>query len=77
MEARHDWETRYNSYPQRRVMNWHVRKFYRWQHWLAVQQNRQFAQLHWATQYNLEFGVNENEWIKFLNLSHSFLLYGL
>lgn len=38
------------------MMNWHVRKWYRWQHFMAVQQGRQFAQCVWATTYNEEFG---------------------
>ncbi len=37
------------------MMNWHVRKFYRWRHWVAVQSGNQMAQCVWATAYNKEF----------------------
>lgn len=38
--------------------NAHVLRWIRWQHFWAVRENRQFAQLHWATQYKLEKGDN-------------------
>ena len=36
-------------------MNWHVRTYYRWKHFMAVRQGRQLAQLVWASEYNREF----------------------
>ena len=36
------------------MMNWHVRKYYRWKHFLAVKQGRQLAQLFWTNKYNRE-----------------------
>lgn len=45
------------------MMNWHVRKYYRWKHFLAVRQGRQLAQWFWAATYNKEFGnVNIIDW---------------
>ncbi len=40
------------------IMNEHVLKWYRWQHFLAVKQGRQFAQSVWARSYNDERGFN-------------------
>jgi len=34
--------------------NDHVLKWMRWQHFMAVRQHRQFAQLVWATEYKIE-----------------------
>lgn len=39
------------------MANAHVLKFYRWQHFLAVQYRRPLAQLHWATMHNSEMSV--------------------
>jgi hypothetical protein len=41
--------------------NEHVLKYYRWQHFLAVANSRQFAQLVWSTAYNTESAEKENK----------------
>ena len=41
------------------MMNWHVRKYYRWKQFLAVKQGRQLAQLVFASKYNKEFIINK------------------
>jgi len=38
------------------MMNWHVRKYFRYQHFMAVHQGRQFAQSVWAAAFDSEFG---------------------
>ena len=37
------------------MMNWHVIKYYKWKHFLAVKQGRQLAQLVFSSKYNSEF----------------------